>query len=171
MTGHKVAVKILHRRKIRQMDMEEKGRFLPLLTKKCLWQPDTFQAHSAIHQTVSKLISQEHSENSAATILLIAHLFVVSHAVRREIKIMKLFMHPHIIRLYDVVETSSDIYVVIEYVQVRSHPLDHASTQFSERQCWEHSEGLKFQMLDWPGTHTFGWTSKDTAFILHMLLI
>ena len=29
-TGHKVAVKILHRKKIRQMDMEEKGQ-LPLL--------------------------------------------------------------------------------------------------------------------------------------------
>lgn len=62
LTGHKVAIKILHRKKIKQMDMEEK--------------------------------------------------------VKREINILKLFMHPHIIRLYDVVETPSDIYVVIEYVQV-----------------------------------------------------
>ena len=36
----------------------------------------------------------------------------------REIKILKLFMHPHIIRLYDVIETPTDIYVVSEYVQV-----------------------------------------------------
>ncbi|XP_070024307.1 SNF1-related protein kinase catalytic subunit alpha KIN10-like isoform X2 [Nicotiana sylvestris] len=60
-TGHKVAVKILNRRKIRNMDMEEK--------------------------------------------------------VRREIKILRLFMHPHIIRLYEVIETPSDIYVVMEYVK------------------------------------------------------
>lgn len=38
-------------------------------------------------------------------------------AVRREIKILRLFMHPHIIRLYEVVETSNDIYVVMEYVK------------------------------------------------------
>jgi serine/threonine protein kinase len=40
------------------------------------------------------------------------------HAVRREIKILRLFMHPHIIRLYEVIETASDIYVVMEYVKV-----------------------------------------------------
>ena len=39
-------------------------------------------------------------------------------AVRREIKILRLFMHPHIIRLYEVIETSNDIYVVMEYVKV-----------------------------------------------------
>lgn len=38
-------------------------------------------------------------------------------AVRREIKILRLFMHPHIIRQYEVVETHSDIYVVMEYVK------------------------------------------------------
>ncbi|XP_078448002.1 SNF1-related protein kinase catalytic subunit alpha KIN10-like [Wolffia australiana] len=60
-TGHKVAIKILNRRKIRSLEMEEK--------------------------------------------------------VRREIKILRLFMHPHIIRLYEVVETHTDIYVVMEYVK------------------------------------------------------
>jgi len=39
--------------------------------------------------------------------------------VRREIKILRLFMHPHIIRLYEVVETPTDIFVVMEYVKVR----------------------------------------------------
>lgn len=37
-------------------------------------------------------------------------------AVRREIKILRLFMHPHIIRLYEVIETPTDIYLVMEYV-------------------------------------------------------
>ncbi|GAX83399.1 hypothetical protein CEUSTIGMA_g10824.t1 [Chlamydomonas eustigma] len=61
MTGHRVAIKILNRKKILAMDMDEK--------------------------------------------------------VRREIKILRLFMHPHIIRLYEVIETPSDIYVVMEYVK------------------------------------------------------
>ncbi|KAL3525902.1 hypothetical protein ACH5RR_014274 [Cinchona calisaya] len=61
LTGHKVAIKILNRKKIKNMDMDEK--------------------------------------------------------VRREIKILRLFMHPHIIRLYEVIETPTDIYVVMEYVK------------------------------------------------------
>ncbi|VAH09663.1 unnamed protein product [Triticum turgidum subsp. durum] len=60
-TGHKVAIKILNRRKIKSMEMEEK--------------------------------------------------------VKREIKILRLFMHPHIIRLYEVIDTPADIYVVMEYVK------------------------------------------------------
>ena len=42
--------------------------------------------------------------------------------VRREIKILRLFMHPHIIRLYEVIETANDIYVVMEYVKVAAVP-------------------------------------------------
>jgi len=59
-TGHKVAVKVLNRQKIRTLDMD--------------------------------------------------------HKVEREIKILKLFMHPHIIRLYEVIETASDILMFQEYV-------------------------------------------------------
>ena len=42
---------------------------------------------------------------------------VFPFAVRREIKILRLFMHPHIIRLYEVIETPTDIYVVMEHVK------------------------------------------------------
>ncbi|OVA06747.1 Ubiquitin-associated domain/translation elongation factor EF-Ts [Macleaya cordata] len=61
LTGQKVAIKILNRRKMKDMKMEEK--------------------------------------------------------VRREIKLLRLFMHPHIIRLYEVIETHRNIYVVMEYAE------------------------------------------------------
>jgi len=59
-TGHKVAVKVLNRQKIRNLDMD--------------------------------------------------------HKVQREIRILKLFVHPHIIRLYEVIETPADILMFVEYV-------------------------------------------------------
>jgi 5'-AMP-activated protein kinase catalytic alpha subunit len=59
-TGHKVAVKILNKAKIKQLGMEEK--------------------------------------------------------VHREINILHLCTHPHIIRLYEVVDTPTDIFLVNEYV-------------------------------------------------------
>jgi len=36
--------------------------------------------------------------------------------IRREIQNMKLFRHPHIIKLYEVIETPTDIFMVMEYV-------------------------------------------------------
>lgn len=59
-TGHKVAVKILNKAKIKQLGMEEK--------------------------------------------------------VQREINILHLCTHPHINRLYEVIDTPTDIFLVIEYV-------------------------------------------------------
>mmetsp|Transcript_12856 Transcript_12856/g.18771 ORF Transcript_12856/g.18771 Transcript_12856/m.18771 type:complete len:728 (+) Transcript_12856:783-2966(+) len=59
-TGHKVAVKILNKSKIKQLGMEEK--------------------------------------------------------VQREINILHLCTHPHIIRLYEVIDTPTDIFLVNEYV-------------------------------------------------------
>ncbi|GMI92727.1 SNF1 kinase homolog 10, SNF1-RELATED PROTEIN KINASE 1.1 [Hibiscus trionum] len=37
--------------------------------------------------------------------------------VAREIKILKLLMHPHITRVYEVIETTTDIFIVMEYVE------------------------------------------------------
>eukprot|EP00124_Ichthyophonus_hoferi_P001744 Ihof_evm6s100 gene=Ihof_evmTU6s100 len=60
LTGHKVAVKILNRKKIRSLDMVGK--------------------------------------------------------IKREIQNLKLFSHPHIIKLYEVISTPTDIFLVMEYV-------------------------------------------------------
>lgn len=38
-------------------------------------------------------------------------------AVRREINILKMLSHPHIIQVYGVVETSTEIYVIMEYME------------------------------------------------------
>lgn len=60
LTGHKVAIKILNREKIKKMDVAEK--------------------------------------------------------INREIQILKLFRHPHIIKLYEVITTPTDIFMIMEYV-------------------------------------------------------
>ena len=44
-------------------------------------------------------------------------MLFTSFAARREIKILKMLKHPYIIRLYEVIETSSDIFVVMEYAK------------------------------------------------------
>eukprot|EP00252_Welwitschia_mirabilis_P013557 TRINITY_DN297_c0_g1_i1.p1 TRINITY_DN297_c0_g1~~TRINITY_DN297_c0_g1_i1.p1 ORF type:complete len:513 (-),score=94.00 TRINITY_DN297_c0_g1_i1:271-1809(-) len=82
-TGHKVAIKILNRKKIKNMDMEEK--------------------------------------------------------VRREIKILRLFMHPHIIRLYEVIDTPTDIFVVMEYVksgELFDYIVEKGRLQEDEARCF-----------------------------------
>ena len=89
LTGHKVAIKILNRRKIKNMEMEEKGTLYAL--------------------EISFLLIKSHSFCAYFSCFLFG-------AVRREIKILRLFMHPHIIRLYEVIETPTDIYLVMEYV-------------------------------------------------------
>jgi len=58
LTGHKVAVKILNRKRIRSLNMDAK--------------------------------------------------------VRREISIMKLFAHPHVIRLYEVIGTERNIFMIMQ---------------------------------------------------------
>ena len=96
-TGHKVAIKILNKKKIKHMDMEEKG--------------------------VHAMLLQQIVQHEFYLLCYVVHDFMMMCAspccaVRREIKILRLFMHPHIIRLYEVIETSNDIYVVMEYVKV-----------------------------------------------------
>ncbi|KAF9602448.1 hypothetical protein IFM89_027577 [Coptis chinensis] len=90
LTGHKVAIKILNRRKIKNMEMEEKGT--PTIPQ------NIHVPYGAVKMYTSDFLTR-------------------MIKVRREIKILRLFMHPHIIRLYEVIETQADIYVVMEYVK------------------------------------------------------
>ena len=56
--------------------------------------------------------------------------------IKREIKILKLFQHPHIVRLYEVVPTQSDIFLVQEYAsggELYDHIVSHG--KFSEAQA------------------------------------
>ncbi|OBZ73948.1 Serine/threonine-protein kinase HSL1 [Grifola frondosa] len=41
----------------------------------------------------------------------------ILHSIEREIVIMKLIEHPNIMRLYDVWETSTELYLILEYVE------------------------------------------------------
>ncbi|KAJ7372972.1 serine threonine-protein kinase [Desmophyllum pertusum] len=79
LTGHKVAVKILNRQKIKNLDVVGK--------------------------------------------------------IRREIQNLKLFRHPHIIKLYQVISTPSDIFMVMEYVsggELFDYILKHGKLQEKE---------------------------------------
>jgi 5'-AMP-activated protein kinase catalytic alpha subunit len=40
----------------------------------------------------------------------------MDNKIRREIQILQLFRHPHIIRMYDVIETSTDVFMFLEFV-------------------------------------------------------
>ncbi len=40
----------------------------------------------------------------------------VVEKIKREIQILKLFRHPHIIKLYEVISTPTDIFMIMEFV-------------------------------------------------------
>ena len=40
----------------------------------------------------------------------------VAEKIRREIQVLKLFRHPHIIKLYEVITTPTHIFMVMEFV-------------------------------------------------------
>ncbi|KAG2392973.1 hypothetical protein C9374_009550 [Naegleria lovaniensis] len=57
------------------------------------------------HKVAVKILNRQKIQNSK-----------MDKKIRREIKILKLFRHPHIIRLYEVIETSTEIFLVTEYI-------------------------------------------------------
>jgi 5'-AMP-activated protein kinase catalytic alpha subunit len=58
------------------------------------------------HKVAVKILSKEAIESQG-----------MAKKVRREIKILRLFEHPHVIRLYEVVQTETHIYMVMEYAE------------------------------------------------------
>eukprot|EP01028_Stygiella_incarcerata_P011279 TRINITY_DN62_c0_g1_i1.p1 TRINITY_DN62_c0_g1~~TRINITY_DN62_c0_g1_i1.p1 ORF type:complete len:508 (-),score=123.69 TRINITY_DN62_c0_g1_i1:259-1782(-) len=57
------------------------------------------------HRVAVKIINREKIKSSQ-----------VDKKIKREISILKLFKHPHVIRLYEVIETMTDIFLIMEYV-------------------------------------------------------
>ncbi|KAL9651558.1 hypothetical protein ABK040_001503 [Willaertia magna] len=57
------------------------------------------------HKVAVKILNRQKIQNSK-----------MDKKIRREIKILKLFRHPHIIRLYEVIETPTEIFLVMEFV-------------------------------------------------------
>ncbi|KAG2150302.1 Pkinase-domain-containing protein [Suillus bovinus] len=62
-----------------------------------------------------KIVSKNILMNSITKLVDSAEHMLLS--IEREIVIMKLIDHPNIMRLYDVWETSSDLYLILEYVE------------------------------------------------------
>jgi serine/threonine protein kinase len=98
-TGQKVAVKILNRKKLKKQDMGEKVR---RPKHKLAW-----HRHPACAAVMCLWFASLSSAN------LIAVSFYLQ--VRTEIHILRLFTHPHIIRLYEVIDTPTDIFTVMEH--------------------------------------------------------
>lgn len=68
-------------------------------------------------QAAVKIISKSIFNAQGSTIIGGNDPDVLPYGIEREIIIMKLLNHPNVLRLYDVWETSKDLYMVLEYVE------------------------------------------------------
>ena len=112
LTGHKVAVKILNRARIRQLDMDEKVRVRhparPLAVRGRAFRSPVSSSTPAGRRLHNRALGPRSPPPPPARPLPALR---TRAQVRREIKILKLFYHPHIIRLYEVIYTPTDIYM------------------------------------------------------------
>ena len=62
----------------------------------------------------------------------------VQEKIRREIQLLKLFRHPHIIKLYEVISTPTDIFMVMEYVS-GGELFEYIGQYHNNNNAWYHS--------------------------------
>lgn len=63
----------------------------------------------------------------------------VAEKIQREIQILKLFRHPHIIKLYEVIPTATDIFLILEYVaggELFEYIVRHGKSTEKEARCF-----------------------------------
>ena len=106
MTGHRVAIKILNRKKIQQMDMEEKGEqrlgFLQGLLDLVLLghlPPGRLPLYNGHATTLGAVTHPFHAACAPHAAPLIPPAPSSLLSVRREIKFLRLFMHPMLLLL------------------------------------------------------------------------
>lgn len=106
--------------------------------------------HILTNQLVAiKILNRKHMANNNVT-----------QKVFREARILQKFNHPHIVRLYDVIETPSDLFLVLEYcsngelfdyiVSKRALPMDEARKYFQQlisALSYCHSNGITHRDL------------------------
>ena len=66
--------------------------------------------------------------------------------IRREIQNLKLFRHPHIIKLYQVISTPTDIFMVMEYVS-GGELFDYIVKHGKVRCTYTYSSGKAFVVI------------------------
>jgi 5'-AMP-activated protein kinase catalytic alpha subunit len=82
------------------------------------------------HKVAVKILNRQEIETSK-----------MDQKIVREIKILKLLRHPHIIRLYEVITTPTDIFMIMEYVsggELFDHIVNNGRLQESDaRRCFQ----------------------------------
>ncbi|SCU95664.1 LAFA_0G01508g1_1 [Lachancea sp. 'fantastica'] len=86
-------------------------------TGKVLMAQHESTGQQAAVKIVSKSVFGPQTSNNSSTVVGSSDPDVLPYGIEREIIIMKLLNHPNVLRLYDVWETNSSLYMVLEYVE------------------------------------------------------
>ncbi|SCU96553.1 LADA_0H01530g1_1 [Lachancea dasiensis] len=86
-------------------------------TGKVLMAQHEITGQQAAVKIVSKSIFSSLGNGTSSTVVGSSDPDVLPYGIEREIIIMKLLNHPNVLRLYDVWETNSSLYMVLEYVE------------------------------------------------------
>jgi len=84
----------------------------PFILKKTLGEGSTGKVKLAIHKDTGEKVAIKIINKKILT-----HKPQLKKKVEREIAVMKLIRHRHIIRLYDVLQTKKYLFLIIEYVE------------------------------------------------------